>query len=222
MSLLLAGLLQTGRILPVEEMAARAEIIGVARVESAVCRTDPRNNMIYTDHALRFSEVWKGEVRGGFVLMKAGGTIGTRSTAVAGEEYSLKHGEEILVFATRSSFGNHVVLGLRQGLYRKRGPGVDAPFLRESEAGRGVPKTLPELREAVYKALGKELPAEEPEASTSPEPPAPATTTSDDSRSRGTSNDVSSRRPWPELLGLAALLAAAAAVLARRTKREGT
>jgi hypothetical protein len=148
-----------GRVLSIEEMAAKSAVAGLAVVQSASARRDDRNGMIYTDYRLRFSEVWKGTPGDDFILMKAGGQIGDRATAIGGQDYTLQAGEHIVVFASPSSLGNHTVMGLRQGLYRV-GEGSDRPLLRESERGASsaAPIPLQRFKEHVFKALGKTMP----------------------------------------------------------------
>ena len=145
-----------GRVVPVEEMAAKTAVAGVAVVRGSSVRRDDRNGMIYTDYRLRFTDVWKGNPGDDFILMKAGGRIGDLVADIAGQDYVLQPGESIVVFATASSLGHHTVLGLRQGLYRV-GAGPDRPLSRESERG-AAPIPLRQLKEQVFKALGKELP----------------------------------------------------------------
>jgi hypothetical protein len=161
-----------GRILPVEEMARKADVIGVATVDSARAHEEPRTGFINTDFHLTFSEVWKGEAGPAFILMKPGGEVPGRKAAVPGQEFDLKPGEKIVVFATPSSLGNHVVMGLRQGLYRV-GSGENPPLYRISEFPYGPGKesrlTLGDLRNEVYTALGK--PVESRPAPKAPETP---------------------------------------------------
>ena len=140
-------------------MAGRSAVAGLAVVRGSSVRRDDRNGMIYTDYRLRFTEVWKGMPGDDFILMKAGGQIGDRATAIGGQDYDLKAGETIVVFASPSSLGNHTLMGLRQGLYRV-GEGPDRPLSRESEKGAAsaVPIPLQRFKEHVFKALGKTAP----------------------------------------------------------------
>ncbi len=140
-------------------MAGKTAVAGVAVVQGSSARRDDRNGMIYTDYRLRFTDVWKGSPGDGFILMKAGGQIGDRATAIAGQDYALAPGERIVVFASASSLGHHTILGLRQGLYRV-GPGPDHRLQRESEkeTASASSLTLAQLKGQVFQALGKAVP----------------------------------------------------------------
>lgn len=179
------ALAQGGRVLPVDEMARNADVVGVATVDSALAHADSRTGFIYTDFHLTFSEVWKGDAGSNFILMKPGGEVGGRHASVPGHEYVMKPGEKVVVFATPSSLGNHVVIGLRQGLYRV-GPGADPLLFRVSEfpfgLGKESPLTLQVLRDQVSAALGKPTeskpgvaPTETRPAPAAPAMPAPTT-----------------------------------------------
>jgi hypothetical protein len=217
-----------GRVLPVEEMAGKTAVAGVAVVQGSSVRRDDRNGMIYTDYRLRFTEVWKGDPGPDFVLMKAGGQIGDRATAIAGQDYVLEPGESIVVFASASGLGHHTVMGLRQGLYRV-GAGPERPLLRESEKGTAAPSIpLRELKEQVFKALGKEIPAEPvpaPADKAAPVPlPADAPTPHAQVPVQGASPaapDVggTSRGSLGAIVGILLLLAVAWAFLRRRHER---
>ncbi len=163
-----------GRILPVEEMARKADVIGVATIESANPRNDSRTGFINTDVRLTFSEVWKGEASPGFILIKPGGELDGKKAAIPGHEYEIRLGEKILVFATPSDPGHHVVIGLRQGLYRVGG-GENPPLFRVSEFpyGQGSTSslTLDDLRHQVFTVLGKPSPPKAAPKSAPPESP---------------------------------------------------
>ena len=77
---------------------------------------------------------------------------------VPGHEYLLKVGEELVVFAMPHQFGNYTVMGIRQGLYRV-GQGPDHPLFRVSEypeaAGKTSTLTLQDLKDQVWRALGR-------------------------------------------------------------------
>lgn len=165
-----------GRVLPVEEMTRKADVIGVATIESSNVHNEPRTGFINTDLRLSFSEVWKGDASPAFILVKAGGEVDGKKAAIPGQEYEVRLGEKIVVFATPSKLGNHVVIGLRQGLYRVGG-GENPPLFRVSDFpwGRGSTSslTLDELRDQVFTLLGKPTP---PKAAPKPVAPAPPPT----------------------------------------------
>src|SRR5262249_5533374 len=127
-----------------------------------------RNNFIYTDFRLDFSEIWKGQPGNNFILVKAGGSVGGKTASTPGHEYILNPGEKIVVFATPSSFGNHNVIGIHQGLYRV-GKGEDSPLYQVTTfpfgPGAGSLLKLQGLKDEVYRALGK------PGESRPPSPP---------------------------------------------------
>lgn len=163
-----------GRIVPVDEMTQKSDVIGVATLRSSVCRVEERSGAICTDLTVSFSEVWKGEATPNFILVKPGGRIGDRGSTIPGQEYLLKVGEELVVFASPNKFGNHSPIGIRQGLYRV-GPGPDHPLFRVSEypesAGTSSPLTLQALKDEVRRALGR--PVDSP---ATPTPPRPSST----------------------------------------------
>jgi hypothetical protein len=167
------------RSLTVEEMAAQADVAGVASVQSLATRLETRTGMICTDFRLTFSEVWKGDPGREFVLVTPGGELPGRKLSVPGHEFELRVGETIVVFATASRFGNHVVIGLRDGLYRV-GPTPAQAVFRVTEfpvsAGTSSPLSLPSesrspLPSSPPKEPGLGVPSSEP--STVPESPAP-------------------------------------------------
>lgn len=163
-----------GRVLAVDEMTRKADVIGVATVDSAIPHLEPRDGFINTDLHLTFSEVWKGEASPAFILIKPGGEIQGRKAAIPGHEFEIKLGEQVVVFATPSSLGNHVIMGLRQGLYRV-GKGENPPLFRVSEFPHGPGShsslTLSDLKGQVYTLLGK--PVESKPAPKAVEPPVP-------------------------------------------------
>jgi hypothetical protein len=162
------------RSLTVEEMAAQADVAGVASVQSLATRLETRTGMICTDFRLTFSEVWKGDPGREFVLVTPGGELPGRKLSVPGHEFELRVGETIVVFATASRFGNHVVIGLRDGLYRV-GPTPAQAVFRVTEfpvsAGRSSPLSLPSLKDAVWKALGHPSESRSPVPSSPPKEP---------------------------------------------------
>jgi hypothetical protein len=149
---------QNVRSLPVDDMSREAQVIGVATVVSAIPHEEPRNGFVYTDFRLEFSEVWKGEAGPAFILMKPGGTVGANRSSVPGHEYILNPGERIVVFATPSDLGNHVPIGIHQGLYRV-GTEKGSPLYRVTQfpfgPGKGSALTLQSLKDDVYRSLGK-------------------------------------------------------------------
>lgn len=161
-----------GRVLPVEEMVRKSDVVGVAVVRSSAPRLDDRTGIVRTEFVLEFSELWKGTPGTPYIVWKAGGQLGERATAIAGHEYTLAVGEQIVVFAHPSTAGHNVVVGLRQGLYRV-GSGPDRPLYRVSEfpfgAGRTPTTTLAQLKDKVYDIVGR--PTERP--TDAPRPPAP-------------------------------------------------
>jgi hypothetical protein len=169
--LLAAALLPQARLvpIPVEEMARRADVAGVAVVNRVAARLDPANGMIYTDAFLRFSEVWKGRADGEFLLTRTGGTLGETTVSAVGFDYTLEPGQEIVIFAVPSTAGGHVVVGMTQGLYRVE-PGPGRLLRRESERGATLP--LNELRGEVLRLTGRTL--ERPPPPATPGAPAPS------------------------------------------------
>lgn len=163
-----------GRVLPVDEMTRKADVIGVATIDRAVPHNEPRTGFINTDLHLTFSEVWKGEASPAFILIKPGGEVDGKRAAIAGQEYEIRLGEKILVFATPSDLGNHVVIGLRQGLYRVGGGG-NPPLFRVSDFPHGPGSTssltLDDVRNQVFTVLGN--PARPKADPKSPEPESP-------------------------------------------------
>jgi hypothetical protein len=153
-------------------MSKSAEVIGVATVDSANAHNEPRTGFINTDLHLTFSEVWKGEASPNFILIKPGGEVGGKKAAIPGHEFDIALGDKIVVFATPSNLGNHVIIGLRQGLYRV-GPGDNPALYRVSEYPYGLGRTsslsLLDLKEQVFKALGKPIESRPAPKSTEPE-----------------------------------------------------
>src|SRR5262249_30842518 len=137
--------------LPVEEMVRQADVIGVATVSSATVREETRNGLICTDFRLNFTQVWKGDPGREFVLVKAGGQLPNgQKTPLPGHEYVLKPEESVVIFASPSKLGNHVVIGLHQGLYRV-GSGVEPSVYRVTEhplrIGKTPTRTLRDLKD---------------------------------------------------------------------------
>lgn len=198
--------LQAGRVVPVEEMAHKAAVIGLAEVQGSSVRRDPANGMIYTDYRLRFSDVWKGQPFAPFVLSKAGGRIGDDVAATPDHDYDLRPGETVVVFASAWGRG-HMLYALRQSLYRV-GDGPGRPLRRESER-HAPPIPLRTLKEKVFRTLGRPLPPEEapPQKKASTTPPAgePSATAEP---APGPTSPAPDGRPWflPWAFGIAALL----------------
>lgn len=153
---------QRGRSLTVEEMTPRAALVGVATVRSVSPRLGEENGKIYTDHVLRFKEVWKGDAAGDVTLTQPGGTVGDRAVVAVGFTFTLTPGEEVLVFAVPWKAG-YTVLGMNQGLYRIA-EGTTA--VRE---GRRESAPVAELRDAVRRAVG--APGAAPASAADGEPP---------------------------------------------------
>ncbi len=177
-------LLQGGkRVLGVEEMAAAADVVGVARVVSTGTRTDEESRMIYTDARLEFLETWKGSPPPDFVLSRYGGAAGGRIASIPGEDFGLNPGETIVVFATLFKRNYYFVHGLRQGLFRVP-EGLAGNAVREG----APPETAADddifrlpvarLREKVRAVPASPTPAAAPAVPAAPprpsRPPAPA------------------------------------------------
>ncbi|HVR84783.1 MAG TPA: hypothetical protein VMU54_10770, partial [Planctomycetota bacterium] len=129
---------------------------GIASVRSAQARKDETTGLICTDFTLTFSEIWKGSPPDPFVLVKAGGSLAGRASAIVGREYKLDVGETLVLFATPSQKESYAVIGLRQGLYRV-GVGSDPMLFRVSDypGGPGASSNLRlgALREQVYRVV---------------------------------------------------------------------
>lgn len=225
---LLASGASQARTLPVEEMARDADVVGVATVQGSQSRHDPRTGFIYTDHTLKFEEVWKGSPSDPFILMQAGGQVGDQRAAIAGHHFTFRPGERIVVFASPSRLGHHVLIGIRQGLYRIEEGKPHPRVRRDTEARSSM--TLAELRAAVARALGKSPdnppePAPPPKAPSSGPPAAPAAGTAPQSGGPPVApapspSPPASGRRGPALAAAAVLLAAGAAVLLGFRKRN--
>ena len=141
---------------PVEQMISDAAIAGVATVQSITARVNPTNNMIYTDHVLKFSDVWKGDPADPFILTKVAGQVGGRTVAIPGHEFKLYVGESIAVFAMKNQFGDYVSLGSHEGVFRID-PSDNNLVHRviEPKSERLHPMTLRAIREKVFTALGR-------------------------------------------------------------------
>jgi len=140
----------------IDDLAAKASVAGVASVQSIVPRVNPANNMVYTDFVLKFSDVWKGEPGDPFPLTRTGGKVGDRTVSLPGYEFNLKVGEPIAVFASDNHLGDHVIIGIHQGVFRIE-PGSENFVHRVNEARfeRQAPMTLLSLREQVFRATGR-------------------------------------------------------------------
>jgi len=149
---------QKVRPLPVDDMTRQSDVVGVATVISAIPHLEERNGFVYTDFRLNFSEVWKGQASPEFILMKPGGTAQGIKGSIPGHEYKLNPGEKVVVFASPSNLGNHVVVGIHQGLYRI-GKEANAPLYRVTQypfgPGKDSDVTLQALKDEVYRSLGK-------------------------------------------------------------------
>ncbi len=229
-TLLLALLLpalspQNVRTLPVDDMSREAQVIGVATVVSATPHEEPRNGFVYTDFRLNFSEVWKGEAGPAFILMKPGGTVGSNRSRVPGHEYLLTPGEQIVVFATPSDLGNHVPIGIHQGLYRVAAE-ERSPLYRVTQfpfgPGKDSALTLQSLKDDVYRALGKPLNARPAPADRRTPPGIPShesATPQQESTSTVPPASSSAEGPrWMGILVAGLLLATVAGILLLRKK----
>ena len=217
------------RPLPVEEMAREAAVAGVATVQSSRSRHDPRTGFIYTDHSLRFEEIWKGSPGSPFLLTQAGGQVGDLRAAIAGHHFTFRPGERIVIFATLSHLGHYTLIGIRQGLYRIEEEQPTPRVRRDTEARSAM--TLAELREAVARALGKPLDnAPEPAAPMSPRPSgppdSPATETAPASPAPAaeprTHPSSSTSNSWTPALAAATVLLAAGAALVLGFRKRST
>jgi len=155
---ILPAFAQKVRPLPVDDMTRQSDVVGVATVVSAIPHLEERNGFVYTDFRLDFSEVWKGQASPEFILMKPGGTVQGIKGSIPGHEYKLNPGEKVVVFASPSNLGNHVVVGIHQGLYRV-GKEANAPLYRVTQypfgPGKDSDLTLQALKDEVYRSLGK-------------------------------------------------------------------
>lgn len=216
-----------GRVLPVEEMARKADVVGVATVQNSRSRHDPRTGFIYTDHTLRFEEVWKGTPSTPFILMQAGGQVGDQRAALPGHHFTFQPGERIVVFAVPSSLGNHVLVGLRQGLYRVEDAQPEPRVRRDTEARSS--RTLAQLREEVARVIGRPSegappptppPGTESPASPGAEPPPPAGRPPSAPGPPAPSRPPAAGPSFPALAA-AAFVVAAAALLITGLRRKG-
>jgi len=173
-SFLASRLVAQERALSVPDLTTHAQVIGVATVLGQNVRLDPHNNMIYTDYTLHFSDVWNGTPDDPFILMKVGGQLGDRVVQAAGRDYTLKVGESIVVFAAPSSVGNHVLVGVQQGLYQvhEGSPRTVSRWMSYRPPGSAAQvQTLASLKDEVFRTLGR-APTGPPGTSNSPaEPP---------------------------------------------------
>jgi hypothetical protein len=228
-----------GRVVPVEEMVSKAEVIGVATVQSIEPRRDERTGIIRTNYTVSISDVWKGTVSGPIVVWKAGGHLGDKYTEIAGQDYTLTAGEQIVVFCRLSPAGDHVAIGIRQGLYRVGAFG-DRPVFRVSEyptgPGTASPLTLRRLKEQVWQALGRPVneltvPPPPPPAQGAPTKPPPSDSSGPQSPSIAnpastavpqTPTTAGSSSLWGGLAVIAVLMAVGIGVFVSRKKASKT
>lgn len=110
-----------------EELAARAEMVVVAKVDAIETVREGARGLA-TRIELDVRDVWKGAATNRLVLTQPGGTLGTRKVVVAGDaEYRL--GEEVVVFAVRNKAGEWLTLELGQGRFRVERPASGAPWV---------------------------------------------------------------------------------------------
>jgi hypothetical protein len=155
----------------VQDMTSRATVVGVATVMGEEVREDPGNRVIYTDYRVKFTDVWKGDPSDPFVVTKAGGELGGQAVAILGQEYRLSVGDTVVLFVHPDATGNrHIVIGMRQGLYKVSGSGEKVVSRmsdpRPPRRGAASP-TLAHQKEEIYLALGKPPP---PPSGTTGEP----------------------------------------------------
>jgi hypothetical protein len=215
---------------PLEQLTADAAIAGVATVQSITARVNPTNNMIYTDHVLKFSDVWKGEPADPFILTKVGGQLGGRTVSVPGHEFKLNVGDSIAVFAMKNQFGDYVTLGIHDGLFRvdPSGNNLVRPVLA-SKSELLHPMTLLALREKAFRALGRPW-TEPPKLIAPPKTPKPfgaaapdpAVAPSDPSTPQSPSGVAEPRgnHAWVVVAGLLILAAIVAVFIRRKSKAE--
>ena len=111
-----------------EELAARAEMVVVAKVD-AIETVREGSRGLATRVELDVRDVWKGAVTNRLVLTQPGGTLGTRKVVVSGDaEYRL--GEEVVVFAVRNKAGEWLTLELGQGRFQIERPRSGTPWVR--------------------------------------------------------------------------------------------
>jgi len=116
------------RPLAPEDLAARAEVVVVAKVDAIETVREGNGGMV-SRVELSVRDVWKGAATNRLVLTQPGGTLGTRRVVAIGDaEYRL--GEEVVVFAVRNKSGEWLTLELAQGKFHVERPGSGAPWVR--------------------------------------------------------------------------------------------
>lgn len=143
----LPALADGGRILSIEELASRADVVAVGRIESLESTRDGSGHP-YTRMELAASQIWKGSATNRLSLVSASTVLGDRWVQVVGEKpYRL--GEELLIFAVRNAEGDAVVLDPVQGRFRIHGdPGGGEPhaengLIGETDAIQGAAVRTP-------------------------------------------------------------------------------
>lgn len=226
-----AGMAAQDSGLPVDQMSAASDFIGVATVSAIDVRKNAQNGMIYTHYALDLGEIWKGRRLAPAELMQAGGTLDGVTAVIEDHDYRLVRGQPIVLFATISPVGTYVVVGIRQGLY-EIGAGPEFPLRRVSERRprRGEsPLTLAALKRAVFTTLGQpyQPPAPPPAPVTPRENPAPTPKPSEGEAAaepppvRQTPAPAPATRPWGLLVGGILVVAATLLLILSKKNRSG-
>ncbi|MBI5774757.1 MAG: hypothetical protein HZA89_13555 [Verrucomicrobia bacterium] len=102
--------------LPVEELAARSQLVVRGTVLAKSCQRDEAGR-IFTRVELAVAEVWKGGLATNrFTIVHGGGVLGEEQAGVSGQvEFSM--GEEVVAFLVLNRRGEGVCLGLAQGKF---------------------------------------------------------------------------------------------------------
>jgi hypothetical protein len=109
---------QASPILPlaIEQLAERAQLILLGRVNSKTCQRDAAGR-IYTALDFQVAEAWKGALATNrFTVVHGGGLLGEERAVVSGQpEYQV--GEECLLFLALNQRGEGVTIGTCQGKF---------------------------------------------------------------------------------------------------------
>jgi len=102
--------------LPVEELAARAQLVVRGTVLTKSVQRDEAGR-IYTRVELSVAEVWKGSLATNrFTVVHGGGVLGEQRARVSGQ-VEFQVGEEAIAFLVLNPHGEGVCLGLAQGKF---------------------------------------------------------------------------------------------------------
>ena len=160
-----------------EELARTSPFSGVAVVEAVSTRVDAETGAVYTDARLRLLEAWNGRFPADVILTQVGGTHEGRRSAAVGWNYAVAPGAPVAFFAKPWKGPYFAVTGMRQGLFHVETGGRLTWEMDRRPGGspraNALSLTLPELRERVGRALGRELPAPAVEPAPAA-PPAPS------------------------------------------------